>query len=342
MKRTQLLIVGYSAENHIGSHFQRGAQQMNNVEAMLIDPSPAFHTPRWVEIVNWRLRGKRPSRLSAFSRDLVSFCRAHKPEILLVTGITPPDATALQEIRRLGITTVNYLTDDPWNSSHQSTWFLNALTCYDLICSPRRSNLADLESAGCQAAWVPFGYEPSIHFPELPPSELQAQFTCDVLFYGGADQDRVPLIEALIQSGTLLHLYGGYWNRYSTTKPYHKGMADPQMLRWAVSSAKITLCMVRRANRDGHVMRSYEVPAMKGCMLVEDTEEHRTIFDPEGDHVLYFKDVNELVGKTSCLLTDSVLRQKLSTNAHHHIASHPNTYHDRLAQILALAQNLPT
>lgn len=331
----KLIIVGYGSESHIGSHFNRAAQQIENIEVKLFDPSPAFEAPRLMRILNWRLRGKRPARLSAFSQALIAYCESYQPDILLVTGITPPDAQALQQIRSNGVTTVNYLTDDPWNLSHQSTWFLNALPHYDLICSPRRSNLPDLVKAGCRTTWVPFAYEPSIHYPDSPPPELKQQFECDVLFYGGADKDRIPYIKALIKAGIRPHLYGGYWDRYSATRPFYRGMANPQHLRWAVNSAKVTLCMVRRANRDGHVMRSYEVPAMKGCILAEDTEEHRQIFGPEQADALFFKDANQIVSKTSQLLEDPKLRQSLTSRTHHHIIANQNTYYDRLVKILA-------
>jgi hypothetical protein len=335
------MIVGYESETHIGAHFRRAAQQMDNIDVMLIDPSPAFRAPRVIQKINWWILGKRPARLAAFGQDLIALCTRYQPDILLVTGITPPDSGTLQQIRSMGIRTVNYLTDDPWNRSHQTSWFLSTLPHYDLICSPRRSNLEDLARLGCHAVWVPFGYEPSIHYPELPPPELQHQFECDVLFYGGADQDRVPYIKALIQAGIRPHLYGGYWDRYAATRPFHKGMACPQELRWAVSMAKVSLCMVRRANRDGHVMRSYEVPAMGGCMLTEDTQEHREIFGAEGDRTVYFNNAHDLVRQACDLIADSSLRRKLSDSAHEYITSHQNTYYDRLAQIVTCMQTPP-
>ena len=53
-------------------------------------------------------------------------------------------------------------------------------------------------------------------------------------------------------------------------------------------AAKVNLCLVRRAKRDGHVMRSFEIAAVGGCMLAQDTDEHREIFGPEGEAVRLF------------------------------------------------------
>ena len=49
-------------------------------------------------------------------------------------------------------------------------------------------------------------------------------------------------------------------------------------------------------------MRTFEVPAIGACMLTEDTEEHREIFGKEGDAVLYFRTMNEMVSQLRFLL----------------------------------------
>jgi hypothetical protein len=48
-------------------------------------------------------------------------------------------------------------------------------------------------------------------------------------------------------------------------------------------------CPVRRASRDGHIMRSFEIAAVGGCMLAQDIDEHREIFGSEGEAVVYFR-----------------------------------------------------
>ena len=73
-------------------------------------------------------------------------------------------------------------------------------------------------------------------------------------------------------------LYGEFWQRFPATRSLTRGQADAETVRRAILQTKVTLCMVRRANRDGHAMRTFEVPASGGCMLTEDTEEHREIF----------------------------------------------------------------
>src|SRR5262249_26792416 len=154
------------------------------------------------------------------------------PQILIATGIAPLSEEAVGKIHDMGIITMNYLTDDPWNPSHRSSWFLEALPSYDFVFNPRRVNLSQLTELGCKNVhYLPFAYNPAIHFPvELNPVEAE-NFGADVVFAGGADEDRVPYISALIQNGYKLALYGGYWDRFPETRSQAHGHADMPTLR---------------------------------------------------------------------------------------------------------------
>jgi len=332
--KQRLLIVGYGAEYHVGAHFYQAALQMG-LDVQLFDASQSSRAPALIQRLNWRLRNHRPTRLDRFSQELVEHCSEFMPDIVLVTGMTPPNAVALATLKAMGIRCVNFLTDDPWNKEHQSRWFFEALPNYTHIFSPRKSNLNDLANLDCQASYLPFAYNPAIHFIEFPPPEVAKGFQCDVLFYGGADKDRVPYIEALIEAGINVHLYGGYWDRHPKTRSSWRGMANPQMLRWAVSSAKITLCLVRRANRDGHVMRTFEAPAMGACMLVERTDEHNQLLGGEEQSAMYFESHEQMVEQAQWLLANEHQRLILKEQVMNHIVSTNNTYFDRLQSILS-------
>jgi len=329
-----LLIVGNPAVFHIGAHFRRAAEDIS-VPVHLCDTRLALDAPWPVVQWNWRVLGHRPPRLNSFSRQVLSECQTLRPAWLLATGMAPLTADTLRRLRELNVTCLNYLTDDPWNPAHRAGWFLDALPNYDQVYSPRRANLDDLRKLGCrQVDYLPFAYAPHIHYPESAAPEESARYQCDVLFYGGADQDRIPYIVALLEAGLAVHLYGGYWERHARTRPHFKGHADPTTLRKAVAGAKITLCLVRRANRDGHVMRTFEAPAMGGCMLTEDTPEHRALLGPDGDAVVYFDDPEDLMVKTNWLLANPEERSRLAQTAHVHITQGAHRYTDRLRMML--------
>ncbi len=336
----RLLIVGNPDPVHVGAHLFNAAQA-SRLSVKLCDSNSADGSSWLTNKLNWWLRGHRPSRLEVFSEEVVEVCRQFNPRWLLTTGLSPVTHSALQKIGRLGVRRLNFLTDDPWNPAHKASWFMKTLPMYDHVFSPRRANLPDLAEADCQkVSYVPFAYAPELHFPEpLTTTDEKERFASDVVFAGGADPDRVRYFEALMNADFDVTLYGGYWQRFQPTKARARGHADPPTVRKAIAGSKIALCLVRRANRDGHAMRSYEVPAMGGCMLAEDTAEHRQIFGGEGESVLYFSSITEMINKAHWLRENANERSRLAKCAHNLILSNGNSYADRLAAMLSNSNN---
>jgi spore maturation protein CgeB len=108
------------------------------------------------------------------------------------------------------------------------------------------------------------------------------------------------------------------------------------MIRQAIGGCKIALCLVRRANRDGHCMRTFEVAAMGACMLVEETDEHHDIFGEDGEAVVYFRTIADMLERTHWLLDRPNERNRLAAAVHSRITSGKNTYRHRLATMLGL------
>ncbi len=328
----KILIVGNPGPTHVGGHFINAAKHLGHSVSQM-DMVEAYAGPKLLKSIYWHLLGRRPMKLHQFSRAAAAFCDSHKPHLVLTTGLAPLSAPAIDSMKRSGATVVNYSTDDPWNPAHKARWFLDALPAYDLVLSTRRANLEEFREAGVKRAeWLPFGYAPDMHFPleHGPVTDHDA----DVAFYGNVDADRIPLLEHLVQAGLKLALHTA--NRVPPSlRPSWRGYADAAAMRHLMAHSAVALIIGRKANRDGHAMRSYEVPAMRGCPIVEDTPEHREMYGAEGDAVLYFSTPDELVIKIRRLLKAGFeTRQKMRHAAWERITTNKNTYADRLSEII--------
>jgi spore maturation protein CgeB len=282
------------------------------------------------------LADRRPFRLNQFSNALVNACARAKPEILVTTGMAPLTESGLRALRQLGIVSVNYSTDDPWNPAIRSNWYLHALPLYDLVFTPRRSNLGDFQGLGCpRVHYLPFGYDETLFASPAQCGDTPAH---DVLFVGGADADRVAYLTEFMRHGPAVAVAGGYWERYAAFRAHALGTKSPEIIRALTAAAKVNLCLVRRANRDGHVMRSFEIAAAGGCMLAQDTEEHREILGPEGEAVVFFRDAKEAAHRARALLSDSSERKRLAAGLHRRIVAGAHTYAHRLATMLDIAK----
>jgi spore maturation protein CgeB len=335
-RRVRLLIVGNRGGTNVGECFERVALAAGH-EARLIEARLAMEAPPWLRRLNWHLRGHRPTRLNRFSGEVLSVCCDWKPDLLLTTGLAPVNHHVLARVRATGAVTANYLTDDPWNPAHYAPWFVRALRHYSMVFSPRRANLPDLQATGSgDVYYLPFAYDPTLHFVEAAAPDV-ADYESDVLFIGGADRDRLPYCRALAGAGVKLAVYGDYWDRFPGTKRFFRGYADTRTIRMATRAARVCLCLVRRANRDGHTMRTFETAAMGGCLLIEDTAEHREIFGNDGDVVLYFRSIAEMLDRTQWLLQHDADRYRLASAAHARVTQGGNTYADRLRAIVEVA-----
>ena len=326
--------MGFRGGTSVGESLFRAAQK-ENFEARFLDSNAAYGTNALVRRIYWHVFDRLPYDLRAFSRQVLDTALETRADVVMATGIVPVDFETLDKLRVAGIKSVNFLTDDPWNPAHRSRWFLRALPMYDVVFTPRRANTRDLLRAECKNVhYLPFGYDPDIFYPDIPSDAIGSDNPqSDVYFAGGADHDRVSYIRALIDAGFDIHLHGGYWDRYPETRKCGRGHADPASVRRGLSSTKIGLCLVRRANRDGNCMRTFEVPAAGACLLAEDTEEHREIFGPDGDAAVFFTGPEEMVEKARYLLTNDAQRRRIAEAGHSLITRGQNKYRDRLIQM---------
>ena len=330
----RLVVVGNDSGTNVGASLLRSAQALG-LDVRLHDSRRAYDASKLVARFNWWLRGRRPTRLQSFSDELVAMCRTFRPDWLIATGLAPITGPALAELRGLGVKTLNYSTDDPWNPAFKSRWFLDALPRYHHVFSTRTSNLDDFVAAGCpRVDYLPFAADPELFFPEdVAASDLEA-YRADVCFAGGSEPARVEFLSALIRAGLKVAVYGDHWNRHVETRHVWRGYATPAVLRKATRASAISLCFVRRANRDGHTMRTFEVPAMGGCMLAEDTAEHRALFGEDDEAVAYFGSVDDCVSVARSLVTDRARQTRLAERALAVIAGGAHSYGHRLQAML--------
>ena len=75
-------------------------------------------------------------------------------------------------------------------------------------------------------------------------------------------------------------------------------------------------------------MRTFEIAAIGGFMIAEDTEEHRELFGDEGECVLYFSDAREAAEKSLWAMRHSNERQRMAAASTAAIPSNPATIFD--------------
>lgn len=304
-------------------------------EARFIAPRRSIADRVARRVVGRPLRG-----YGEINRALIAAAESFRPDVILIgKGAFFAMATLHALKESTGAILVNYASDDPFNLASSSRDVLDSIPLFDLYLSTRRAAMADIARAGCRRVeYLMFGYKPELHFPEAPRTESEhARFDCDVVFIGGCDDDRAPYFEHLARAlpGLRMYLYGGYFGRYRALKPYWRGVATGRDYRLALGAAKIALNLVRRANRDDHVMRTFEIPACGAFTLTERTPAHEELFE-ENHEAVFFSSPPELADQVSAWLGRDAERTRIAAAGNRKIASGGHRYADRLARIVEL------
>jgi hypothetical protein len=284
---------------------------------------------------------RHPVSYRDLNRELLEQACSFTPDmVLIVMGfhIDPGTLAAIKEETKAVL--VNYATDDPFNGRVGTPQLMKSIPLYDLYLCTKRAIMDDVARAGCRdVRYLRFGFKPRVHFCEIPQTadELK-RFAADIAFVGEGDADRLPYFLTLAKElpDVNLALYGGLWNRHPATRRYFRGNVRGRDFRMALGGAKIAVNLIRRENRDDHVMRTFEGPACGAFMLNERTDEHLKLFE-EGSEAAYFGSAEELVDKARYYLAHDNERERIRAAGYARVMASGHAYKNRLIDILNAA-----
>lgn len=329
-----LLLGDTSVPEALGSKFLRASKPIGlDLQVAYSSPAPQFSPSmaRKRGKVFYRLADRRSWEWWGFQRQLLEQIKANSPQLVLVTGILPLSHAVFTTIHARGGRIVNYLTDDPWNPIHRRRCFLSNLPHYDHIFSTKQALRQRLEASGVPStSWLPFAYDPYLHHPPQQSTSAGA----DVLFVGTGAEERLPWLNAISSlRGVNCQLHGNNWDRYPTPGWQRGSSVTGEAYCDAIGSARIVLGLLRQANGDLSTDRSYEIGAIGGCGLYQDSSEHRVLLAGYPDEG-FFSNPVELKTCVAHLLGKPELQQRLRALGAEALQSSHHTYAARLRSIL--------
>jgi len=281
---------------------------------------------------------RRPLRrhTRAIREAALEAARAVRPEVVFVCKGNYFDADLLEDIRKAsGGLLVHWHPDDYRNPLMSSSDFRNAIPVYDVHVTPKTFNIAEFAADGARRVeFVPFAYDPDVHRP-VPPGTGS---THDAVFVGTFEPDRASVLERAAREGIDLEVWGLHWHRLPKASPlrahcrYREVLADEMATTF--SSARLCLGFLRKANKDLHTARTFEIPACGGVMLSERTDEQRSYFE-EGKEALYFEDAGEMIATIRDYAKRPADLSRIRAAALQRCRTSRYSYAERLADLLA-------
>jgi len=172
----------------------------------------------------------------------------------------------------------NLNNDDYFSAykSNTSAALHESISLYDCLFTTRPVNVSELVSSGAsRAEYLPFCYDPVANFPVIPTPYEYQKYKSDISFIGSFEKERARFMQCL--SGYKFSIWGNNWIGKRESKALRKNIRDQDIYELdfsrAVNSSKIVLNFFRKGNRDVLNSRVFELPACKGFVISERSEE---------------------------------------------------------------------
>jgi spore maturation protein CgeB len=258
--------------------------------------------------------------VARFNRDLLALAERERPDVLLADKLLFLQPATLIALRKRGIATISYNSDNCFGPRRDPGWRLyrNSIQLFDLHVTPRDVNLAAFREAGARNVLkTQFAYEPTLQYPP-PPGWSDRDRDRPVSFIGTPYDDRASQLMRLWREREIAITINGSPRQW-------KRALDPEALaalfqgeefyrdryRNAIWRSRINLAFVTHSNQDEFAHKSFEIAACGGFLLAERTEGHLSRFE-ENREAVFFQGVDELAAQIRRFLPDEPARARIA------------------------------
>ncbi len=280
---------------------------------------------------------KLPLDVDKLNQRLLNKVDEFRPDIIFIVKGNVIYPWTLKKIKNKYFNSkiVFWSQDDMYAWHNRSLYFTYGIKYYDLIVTQKSYNVEELKQLGAKKVlFQNKAYSKIYHKPCNNCNKVQY----NVLFIGFAEKERFEYMNYLAKKGIKINVFGSGWNK-KEFQNHHTNMIinDYNLLgddyTSAISCSKISLCFLRKANRDLQTSRSIEIPACGGFMIAERTDEHKKLFE-EDKEAVYFDSKEELLEKVKYYLENEEERKQIAKAGYERTRKCKYSYDDRAEEIL--------
>jgi spore maturation protein CgeB len=268
------------------------------------------------------------------NKRLIELCEKESPDFCFIVKGTYLYPSTLKKLKAKNVKLINWSLDDMYAMHNRTFNYDRGLKFYDLVVTAKSYNVNELKKLGAGNILFQYqAYDKDVH----KPYENCKDKLWDVVFIGSYEKERFESIKFLAQNGIKINLWGYGWvflkNKYENII-YMGGELFKEEYAKIFTCSKISLNFLRKINRDLHTSRSIEIPACKGFMLAERTDEHKKLFT-EDKEAVYYSGNRELFEKVSYYLSHVDERIKITEAGYRRCINSNYSYDDRIKGIIA-------
>ncbi|WHY97944.1 glycosyltransferase family protein [Peribacillus simplex] len=257
--------------------------------------------------------------------DIINISKRYKPDIALYfTSGTNLEPQKIKQLKRMGIRTALWLTDDPYYID--ITKFI--VSHFDIIFTQEKNCISLYKSYGCNKVhFLPLAADSHVFQPKV----VNDKYKSDILFIGNAFWNRVNLFDSIADylSKKDTKIIGHSWERmdnYSLFKNKVNNIwTSPAETASFYNGAKVVINIHRqhddstinlnkdKINADSINPRTFEISACGAFQLTDIRKDLSDFYTPEVDIATY-QSPTELIQKIEYYLNHEDERRKIATN----------------------------
>lgn len=290
---------------------------------------------RFIEKVFIKLR--IPIDFNLFNKRVLKKVKNLLPDLVIIVGQTSNNRiypSTLKKIKKLKKIKIFSWTPDNMIKKHNTSFFFDkSIPLFDIHFTTKSNIVQQLYNKDARkVVFLNQAYSKYDHYPE--PYDYEYDY--DILFIGTGEKERYDTMSYLAHNGFKVDIFGNSWEKFPTIEnlKIHRKPLDGHLYRKAISSSKINLCFLRKLNDDIQTARSIEIPACRGFMIAEMTDEHSKLFE-ENSEAVFFSSNQELLYKINYYLKHKEKRKKISHNGYKKVTKFNFSYDDVVKRIIS-------
>lgn len=289
----------------------------------------------WSQRILWRFF--RKVAVSIASRHFIKAACSFQPDLIIVVSGNLISSPALQTIRqKTRATLFHFYGEDFFNLLNTTSTLRESAYFYDHLFTTKTFNLPELAEIGLnRVSFIPHGYRPNCHFPVSISEDDHIEYGSDLAFVGTWEAERASTLAQL--QGFDLRIWGGQWYKTKKDSRLREAVQNREVyceeMSRVLNASKVCLAFLRKANRDRHTSRTFEIPACGGFQLSERSDEVLDFFE-EGKEIECFSSVDELKDKAAYYLNHETERQRIAKAGLARVQRSKYSFTDRLQTIL--------
>lgn len=268
------------------------------------------------------------------NREMVLKAADWQPDIIVVVGNCPVQPGALAQAQIL--TNARLIHIWPDTLANLSANRLMCLPVYDIVATYCQVTVPYFEKLGARhVIWLPLAGDPCLHALHGEHATRDSPAVADVAFIGGWRPEREAVLTRLGDFD--LKIWGPDWG--ARCKGNHvierawqgRAVYGAEFAR-LVACSKSNLNIIDPTNYPAANMRFFEIPVAGGLQVSSSCPEMEEEFK-HGEHIYYYKHVDELPGLLQSILNDERRAKDVASAAHAKVMA-GHTYVDRARSIL--------